>query len=111
MKKCRLWLVFLGLGGLVAAYISPNAVDFIFGFGAIPIVLMPVIIGKVMGRGKKAWPILIMLMLGFVMAILIIVIGGEFRNIGPPILFVLSMIIYPFLQLVPIGKSNQKQNN
>jgi Na+/proline symporter len=111
VKKCRLWLVLLGLGGLVAAYISPNAVDFIFGFGAIPIVLMPVIIGKVMGRGKKAWPILIMLIVGFAMAILIIVIGGEFRNIGPPILFVLSIILYPVLNFLPIGKSNQKESN
>jgi hypothetical protein len=90
----------IGLSGLIAAYVSPSAVDAIFGLGAIPLAFVPIILGRIWTTQQSVWPVMVVLLWGVVMGFAIIIIGGEFRNIGPIILFLGALFAYPILEFL-----------
>ncbi len=105
VRKCRVWTAIFGLSGILIAVCSPRVVDAIFGLGAIPLAFIPLILWVALGKkATKTWPAVAILIWGVGMGIVIIVVGGEFRNFGPVILLVVACVLYPVLQAIQVRR-------
>ncbi len=99
VTRCRALTVVFGVIGILVALLSPGVVDAVFALGAVPLSFIPIILLRVFGRPQRVWAAISVIAWGVMMGVAILVIGGEFRNVGPVILFVVAMVVYPLMNL------------
>ena len=106
LTKCRVWTAVLGLTGLVIALLSPDIVSTVFGLASILVAFLPLIIARMLNRGRKTGRAIVVLVVGAILGLVAVIIGGDMVLYAPILILILSLVLYPLLQILRGGTKN-----
>lgn len=102
--SCRTATVVLGLIGVCTAFAFPDIVSGVFALISLPVAFVPLIIARILKRGRKAWVAVTALVSGAVIGLGAGLMGGDVALAAPLFVLVIPIVLYLSLHLLPIGR-------
>lgn len=107
ISRCRVTTAVVGLFGIATGLAFPDIVSGVFALSGVPLAFLPLIFARMWKKTRKVWISAVVLTISTIIALVAGLYGGDVAKSAPLIVFVFSLLLYPLLTLVPLGRKAQ----